>query len=84
MKETPADSSAPKSAGLPPPEGRGEGWPAAQNRSKGWSRQRWLTWVVLVFAAQVALIFALGGKKFPAPRAVANVPQFTLADSTNE
>jgi hypothetical protein len=84
MKETPADSSAPGSAGLPTPEARGQGWPAEPKRSEGWSRQRWLTWVVLVFAAQVALIFALGGKKFPVPRAVANVPQFTLADTTNE
>ncbi len=84
MKETPADSSAPKSAGLPPPGGRDEGWPAEPKRSEGWSRQRWLTLVVLVFAAQVALIFALGEKKFPPPRPVTNVPQFTLVDSTNE
>jgi hypothetical protein len=40
--------------------------------------------VALVFAAQVALIFALGEKKFPPPRAVTNVPQITLADDTDE
>ena len=77
MKETPADSSAPSRAAPEAPPGR-------ELPSKGWSRQRWLTLVVLVFAAQVALIFALGEKKFPAPRAVANVPQFTLANTTNE
>jgi hypothetical protein len=40
--------------------------------------------VALVFAAQVALIFALGEKQFPAPRAVVNVPQLTLADNSSE
>jgi hypothetical protein len=84
MKEMPADAPAPESAGLPPPKGRDEGWPAAPKRSESWSRQRWLTLVALVFIAQVALIFALGEKKFPAPRVVTNVPQFTLADSSNE
>jgi hypothetical protein len=84
MKETPADSSTPGPAGLPSPEGRGADWTAALKRSEGWSRQRWLTLVALVFAAQVVLIFALGEKKFPTPRAVTNVPQFTLADTTNE
>jgi hypothetical protein len=74
MKEMPADSSASGPAGLPSPEVRGEGW----------SRQRWLTWVALVFTAQLVLIFALGEKKFPLPRVVTKVPQFTLADSSNE
>jgi hypothetical protein len=40
--------------------------------------------VALVFGAQVALIFTLGEKQFPPPRAVANVPQLTLADSSSE
>jgi hypothetical protein len=85
MNETHADSFAPGPAGLPPPEGRGEGRPAAPKPpGEGWSRQRWLTLMALVFAAQVALIFALGEKKFPTPRAVTNVPQLTLADNTNE
>ena len=97
MNEAHADSSAPGFAGPnPQPEGRGEGLPAApahaapeapprrEPPSGGWSTQRWLTLVALVFAAQVALIFALGEKKFPLPRAVTNVPQITLADDTNE
>jgi hypothetical protein len=97
MNEAHADSSAPGLAGPnPQPEGRGEGLPAAPTQaapeapprreppSGGWSTQRWLTLVALVFAAQVALIFALGEKKFPLPRAVTNVPQIMLADDTNE
>ena len=40
--------------------------------------------MTLVFAAQVALIFALGEKRFPSPRTVTNVPQLTLADSSSE
>jgi TonB family protein len=75
MNEAHADPSAPGLAGLKPqPERRGEDW----------SRQRWLTFVLVVFAAQVAIIFALGEKKFLPPRAVANVPQLTLADSSSE
>jgi hypothetical protein len=87
MKETPADASAPTQAAPEAPPGRelpSKGWLAESKRSEGWSRQRWLTLVALVFTAQVALIFALGEKKFPPPRAVTNVPQFTLADTTNE
>lgn len=75
MNEAHADSSAPGPAGLPP---------RSQERGEGWSRQRWLAFVVLVFAAQVALIFALGQKQFPPARAVANVPQLALADNANE
>jgi hypothetical protein len=86
MNEAHADSSAPGLAGSETQlEKRGEGCPAAPDpSSEGWSWRRWLTFVALVFAAQVALIFALGEKHFPPTRAVTNVPQFTLADSTNE
>jgi hypothetical protein len=70
-----ADSSAPEAAGAKSRPERPGG---------GWSQKRWLTLVVFVFGAQVALIFALGEKQFPTPRAVANVPQLTLADSTSE
>jgi hypothetical protein len=70
MNETHADSSAPGLAGPRP--------------SEGWSRQRWLTLVALVFGAQVALIFALSEKQFPPPRAVLHVPQLTFADSASE
>jgi len=75
MNESHADSSLPGIAGA---ETRTE------RRDEGWSRQRWLTLVLLVFAAQLALIFVLGEKQFPPPRAVANVPRLTLADGSNE
>ena len=85
MNEAHADSPAPGVAGAnPQPEQRGQGWPAESKRSEGWSRQRWLTLVVLVFAAQLAIIFAIGQRRFQPPRVVANVPQFTLVDNTNE
>jgi hypothetical protein len=85
MNEAHADSSAPGLAGSKSqPDEQGEGRPAKPKRSEDWSRQRWLTFVALVFAAQVAIIFALGEKKFQPTRAVMNVPQFTLADSSSE
>jgi len=86
MSESQADSSLPGIAGAKTQaERRDEGWPAAQKPpGAGWSWQRWLTLVLLVFAAQLALIFVLGEKKFPPPRAVANVPRLTLADGSNE
>jgi hypothetical protein len=52
--------------------------------SEGWSRQRWLTLIALVFAAHVGLIFIFGTKKEIVPRAVKNVPQLQLADNDNE
>ena len=71
MNEIHADTSAP---------GPGE----SKSGTAGWSRQRWLVSVALVFAAQVALVFALGEKHFPPVRAVAKVPQLALADSASE
>jgi hypothetical protein len=50
----------------------------------GWSRRRWVTLVALVFIVQLAVIFALGEIQFPPARAVANVPQLTLADDSDE
>jgi hypothetical protein len=38
--------------------------------------------VALVFAAEVAIIFVLGQKHFPQPRAAKNVPHLALADSS--
>lgn len=49
-----------------------------------WSRGRWLGWVVLVFAAHVALLFIFGTRKPVTPRAPADVPTFTLADRSSE
>ena len=53
-------------------------------QSQGWSRQRWLTLIALVFAAHVVLIFALGQKKTVVPRAATNVPVLMLADESDE
>jgi hypothetical protein len=52
--------------------------------AEGWSRQRWLTLIALVFAAHVGLIFIFGTKKQIVPSAVKNVPQLQLADNDNE
>jgi hypothetical protein len=40
--------------------------------------------VAVVFAAQIALVFALGERQFPPPRTVTHVPHFTLVDSSSE
>ncbi|HEX5398645.1 MAG TPA: hypothetical protein VFY06_06295 [Verrucomicrobiae bacterium] len=53
-------------------------------RREGWSRQRWVTSVMFVFAAQLAIIFVLGRRHFPPQRPLTNVPQMTLADSSSE
>jgi hypothetical protein len=65
----------PPAAGLAAPKPAGAG---------GWSRRRWLLLIALGFAAQLAVIFELGEKQFPPPRAVANVPHLTLADNSSE
>ena len=49
-----------------------------------WTRGRWLTFVVLVFAAHVLLLFAFGGRKQVVPRAVTNVPTLNLVDNSSE
>jgi hypothetical protein len=49
-----------------------------------WTRGRWLTFVVLVFAAHVLLLFAFGGRKQVVPRVVTNVPTLNLADNSSE
>jgi hypothetical protein len=72
MNEAQADSGV---AGLKP---------QPQERDNGWSRQRWLTTITLVFVMQLALIFALGEKQFPPRRVVMNVPQLALADNSSE
>jgi len=75
MNEARADSFVP----------RPSDWPSQLvRRSTGWSWQKWLSRVALVFAAQVAFILLLGRKEFPPPRTVTNVPQFTLTESSDE
>jgi TonB family protein len=49
-----------------------------------WTRSRWLTLIVLVFAAHVALLFVFGGRKQIVPRPVTNVPTLKLADDSSE
>jgi TonB family protein len=71
MNDAPANPPALELAG-PKPDG------------EGWSRQRWLTLIALVFAAHIAFIFALGGKKQIVPRAVTNVPTLKLANDSDE
>lgn len=51
---------------------------------EGWSRNHWLTVVLLAFAAHIALVFLFGAKKQIAPRAVTNVPTLTLANTADE
>jgi len=74
----------PPASGLPGPKPPGENRPAGPERGEGWSRRRWLLLIALVFAAQLAVIFELGEKQFPPPRAVENVPHLTLADNSSE
>ena len=57
---------------------------SAARRAGGWTRRRWLAMLMAVFAAQVAVIFALGGKHFAPPRTVTNAVQFALADDSSD
>jgi hypothetical protein len=75
MNEAPAESSATPLAG----------WVRkSPDHSEGWSWQRWLVCIMLVFVAQVALVFIFGQKHFPPTRPMGNVPHLTLADSSSE
>ena len=79
MNEAPANS-----LGLAEPKPPGAGWPAGPERSEGWSRNRWLGVIALVFAAHVAMVFLFGEKKPIVPRAVINAPTLTLANASDE
>lgn len=72
----PAPANSPRLVEAPPPD---ETRPAAAPRRAGWSRHRWQNLILLVFGAQVALVFLFGEKKAAAPRAVTNVPTLQLA-----
>jgi hypothetical protein len=52
--------------------------------STRWSRRRWWTLIVLVFAAHVGLIFALGDRKPVTPRPPAPSPTLRLAAESDE
>jgi hypothetical protein len=71
MNDSPPNPLAPGLAG-PKPQGG------------GWSRAKWLLVVAIIFAAHVAFIFALGGRKQVVPRAVTNVPALKLANDSDE
>ena len=49
-----------------------------------WTHRRWLAFVALVFVAHVLLLFVFGGRKQIVPRAVTNIPAFSLADNSSE
>jgi hypothetical protein len=51
---------------------------------KRWTRSRWLTLVVLVFAAHLGLLYAFGARKPVVPREAVHVPLLKLADHANE
>jgi hypothetical protein len=65
----------------PHPAGLAETTPPGEG---SWTRSRWVTLVVLVFAAHVLLLFVFGGRKQIVPRAVTNVPTLNLADDSSE
>jgi hypothetical protein len=71
MNDAAANTPAPERAG-PKPDG------------ESWSQKKWLVVVAIIFAAHVAIIFALGEKKQVVPRAVTNVPRLKLADNSGE
>jgi hypothetical protein len=52
--------------------------------AEGWSVQRWILLIALVFAAHLAFIFLFGSKKIVVPRAVTNALQIQLVDAGNE
>ena len=79
MNEAPANS-----LGLAEPKPPGAGWTAEPQHSAGWSRNRWQTLILLVFAAHVGLVFLFGEKKPVVPRAVTNVPALQLANDADE
>src|SRR5579884_2356700 len=56
----------------------------APKREVHWSKTRWLTLIVLTFAAYVAFIVAAGDRKKIVSRAVTNVPVLNLAAGANE
>jgi hypothetical protein len=58
--------------------------PPAPAAAASWSRNCWLLIIAFIFATHVALIFLFGEKKEVVPRAVADVPELTLANNSDE
>ncbi|HEY5233543.1 MAG TPA: hypothetical protein VIK35_08430, partial [Verrucomicrobiae bacterium] len=67
-------------ANTPAPEAS----PRREPDGEGWSKKKWLAAVTIIFAAHVAIIFALGGKKRVVPLAGTNVPSLKLADNSSK
>jgi TonB family protein len=51
---------------------------------ESWPRARWLKFIVVIFTAQVALLFILGENKPVVPRVVTSAPTVRFADGTGE
>jgi TonB family protein len=75
MNEAPANSPALE---------LGDGLAGPKHRGEGWSQKKWLTLVAVIFAAHVAIIFALGERKPVSPRAISNVPSLKIAGDSDE
>ena len=66
-----------------------ESHPAAPAETKPpgktrWTRSRWLTLIVLMFAAHVGLLYTFGARKPAIPRPVTGVPTLSLAADTGD
>ncbi len=88
MNTARADSTAAELAGggpAAPTQAAPEAPPRREPQgASGWSLRRWLTFIALVFAVQLALIFAFGERKPIAPRTVTNVPVLKLTVGSSE
>jgi len=82
MNDAAAHTPAPGLA--EPNQAAPEASPRREPDGEGWSKKKWLAAVAIIFAAHVAIIFALGGKKRVVPLAVTNVPRLRLADNSSE
>ncbi|MGA3266661.1 MAG: hypothetical protein ABSE16_07555 [Verrucomicrobiota bacterium] len=70
MNPAPADSPLPAEPDRPSP--------------RTWTRTRWLTLIVLVFALHVALLYAFGARKQITPRPVIHAPSLRMAEASDE
>ena len=53
-------------------------------RGESFGRRKFYLWIMLALLAHVAFVFIFGTKKTIIPRAVADVPQLQIADSSSE
>ena len=56
----------------------------AVDEREGWSRPRWISYVLLAFAAHLGLIFAFGNRQPALPREVIHPPRLQLATQRTE